>query len=277
MNKIRHFFTLLKPWLTPKSIGIAVLSIFILFGLLHWFRAKTRESIKEHLFLVAVDNRWTSLDLHGQEGYMQGFVSELIEQIAKDEEIKIQVITVGVSQLFDNLDKRHYDAVINSLSPDVINQEKYVFSEPFYLTGPVLIVPLQSKATTIAELHNVGIKTGFSATFMDSGQPLTSTIPFYNMNVALSELIAGKIDGLIMDSLDAYAYVQGYYADKLKIVTPPLNKDGLRLITLHKFFGEHLVKIFDAGIKKAKEDKSYEKLLQRWELIDPEIAFGHPN
>lgn len=275
MNKIRDFFSKLKPWLTPKAIGIALFSLIVLFGISYWFQSKTRESIKEHLFLVAVDNRWTSLDLHGYEGYMQGFVSELIEQIAKDEEIKIQVISVGASQLFDNLDKRHYDAVISPLSPNVTNQEKYEFSEPFYLTGPVLIVPLNSKSTTIAELHNVGIKSGYSATFMDSGQPLTSTIPFYNMNVALSELIAGKIDGLIMESIDAYAYVQGYYADKLKIVTPPLNKDGLRLITLRKFFGEHLVKIFDAGVKKAKEDKSYEKLLQRWELIDPETAYTH--
>jgi len=206
---------------------------------------------------------------------MQGFIAELMELIAKDEEIRLQIIPVATSQLFDNLDKGYYDGVVGPLYPDVINEEKYLFSEPFYLTGPVLVVPVNSKATSIAELPNVGIKTGFSATFPNSGQPLTSLLSFDNMNIALSELILGKIDGLIMSSPDAYAYIQGYYADKLKVVTPPLNKEGLRLVTKHDFFGEALIKIFNEGLEKARKEKLYEKMLHDWELVNPETAYQH--
>jgi polar amino acid transport system substrate-binding protein len=256
-----------------KAIGYTCLALLIVFSFWYWFKAKTRETIKEHQFVIAADSRWFPLDLHGQEQYMVGFVSELTQSIAKDEEIKIQVISIGTSQLMDNMEKGYYDGVFSSLSPDILNEKKYRFSEPFYLTGPVLVVSVKSKATSIKELHTVGIERGFSLPTGLSNTPLTSVLPFDNTNIALSELVLGNIDGFIMDSVDAYAYVRGYYAGKLKVVTPPLDNEGLRLVTLNEFFGKELVKIFDQGLETARKDKRYHELLDKWELIDPETAY----
>ena len=270
MNKIRQLLTVKPKYLW---IGLSLLALILIL----WFLWKKKEeTIKGHQFLIAIDKSWAPLDLHGQEQYMQGFISELTAKIAKEEEIKIQLVTVASSQLFDNLAKGYYDGVISPLSPNVINEEKYLFSEPIYLVGPVLIVPLHSKATKISELHNVGVKTGFSGIFTLSGSPMTQILTYNDMNVALNDLALGKIDGLIMGSIDAYAYIQGYYTDKLKVATSPLTNEGLRLVTLNKFFGKELEKLFDKGLTEVKKEGFYQNLLKKWELIDPEKAYLPP-
>ena len=273
MNKIRQILSKWKSLSTRKAVGMALLATLVIFMLWYWLRSNAVESIKDYRFVIAADNRWSPLDLHGQEQYMLGFVSGLIDFIAKDEDVKIRIIPVGTSQLYDNLDKGYYDGIFSSLHPDVLKEKKYLFSEPFYLTGPVLIVPSNSKATMMSDLHTVGIERGFRTIFALSGTPMTSIVPYDNLNAGLSELVLGKIDGLIVNSLDAYAFTEGYYKDKLKVVTLPLNDEGLRLITLDHFFGKALIKIFNQGLERAKEEKIYHNLLEKWDLVDPENAF----
>lgn len=272
MNKIRHIFSNIQP----KSIIYFGLILLLLFIFWFWFKNKSVETVKDHRFLIGIDNRWFPLDLRGQESYMQGFVSELTTQIATKEDLKIQLVPVATSQLFDNLDKEYYDAVFSSLSPNVLNERKYYFSDTIYSVGPVLIVPKYSKATSIDQLHNVGVKTGFSGIFAASGSPLTSVITYNNMNLALSDLDMGKIDGLVMGSIDAYAYIKGFYLDKLKVVTPPLTKEGLRLVTLNNHLNKEFIKLFNEGLKEIKEEGDYEKILHNWNLIDPEKAYLEP-
>lgn len=274
MNKIKSIISSVRPYLTPKFLTFALLGLCVFFTLFIWLRTKEKESIKEHYFIVASDSRLFSLDLHGKEQYMQGFTSELMDFIAKNEEIKLQLVTSGgVFQFFDNLENGYYDGVVSSMPPSVLNQDKYLFSEPFYLTGPVLIVPIKSSATKVSDLRTIGIKTGTYGSLALANLPSISTLSFENINVALSELVAGRIDGIVLDSLSAYAYIQGYYKDKLKIVTPPLDSQGLRLVTKHNFFGKALVKIFNEGLEKAKEEKIYDKILQKWDLTNPETDF----
>jgi ABC-type amino acid transport substrate-binding protein len=273
MNKIRQVITRFKSLSPKKAFGYIGIPLLVVLSFWYWSNLKTRETIKDHLFVIAADNRWFPLDLHGQEQYMVGFVTELSQNIAKEEEIKIQVVPIGTSQLMDNLEKGYYDGIFSSLNPNILNEKKYSFSEPFYLTGPVLVVPVKSKATSINELYTVGIVRGYSLPPGVTNSPKTSVIPFDNINFALSELTFGNIDGFLLDSIDAYAYVKGYYSGKLKVVTPPLDKEGLRLVTLNKFFGNELVKIFDQGLESIRKSKQYHKLLDKWELIDPETAY----
>lgn len=273
MNKITQFFSLVRSRLTPKSLLIIGGLLALLFSFYFFFVLKTKESIREHHFVIATDAQWSSLNLKGQERYMQGFVSELLEDIAKDEEIHMTVISVNPSQLFENLDRGYYDAVVSSLSPDVLNEEKYRFSNIFYSTGPVLVVPLNSKVTSLKEISSLGFKSGYSAAFVLSIAPQVSIVYYENINQALSDLAIGKIDGLMLDSVEAYAYIQGYYKDKLKVISAPMNESGLRLLTLHGFFGKKLIHLFDDGVERLKEDKTYDKLLERWDLVNPETAY----
>jgi polar amino acid transport system substrate-binding protein len=82
---------------------------------------------------------------------------------------------------------------------------------------------------------------------------------------ALNDIVRGAIDGALIDNLSAVAYCQDLYQTELKIVSPPLTTEGLRLITLHGQASDLLLR-FNRGLDKMKTTKAYDKLLLKWNL-----------
>jgi polar amino acid transport system substrate-binding protein len=82
---------------------------------------------------------------------------------------------------------------------------------------------------------------------------------------ALNAIVRGEVDGALINILSAVAYCQDLYQNKLKIVTPVLNNEGLRLITLHQDAGDW-VSHFNRGLAKLKTSGAYDKLLLKWGL-----------
>jgi polar amino acid transport system substrate-binding protein len=82
---------------------------------------------------------------------------------------------------------------------------------------------------------------------------------------ALNAILNGTIDGAIVDILSAVAYCQDLYQGKLKIVTDPLNNEGLRMLSLHDQ-SQDLILHFNRGIEKLKSSGAYDKLLVKWNL-----------
>lgn len=271
MGIIDRVFSKLKGAGNYKKIGIALLALLLL-----WFgirSCRNVESLKDHVFFIAADNKWYPISLLGKEQYMQGFTTELLQEISREEGFKFRFMTVGSAQLFDSLDRGIYDGVISTLMPDVVRREKYLFSDPYYLVGPVLVVPTHSKIKGLNDLDgkSVGIRRGSPAVFVLSGYPGILLVTFDNMTEALDRLLSDRLDGVIVDSMIAHTYTQGIYANQLKVVTNPLLDEGFRLIAKHGRLGEHLIEKFDAGLKKVKEKGIYKQLLNKWELIDTEI------
>lgn len=247
--------------------------VLILFGWVIVRSCSSQESLNEHLYRVARDSTWYPLQLLGRERYMQGFTTDLLMAIAKEENFKLEILNVGPNQLKDNLEREWYDGMLSSLMPDVLNQEKYAFSNPFYLTGPVLIVLKDSTVDSLRDLENrrLGVKSGSRSILTLSGSLGIDLVTYENLNTAIEDLIKNRIDGVLMDSVIAQTYIQNFYASKLKVVTSPLNKEGLRLVALRNAYGEHLVEKFNEGLKKLRENGEYRELLKKWELVHPDL------
>ena len=82
---------------------------------------------------------------------------------------------------------------------------------------------------------------------------------------ALNDIVDGTVDGAIVDILSAVAYCQDLYQGKLKIVTDPLNNEGLRMLTLKDQAHDFLLH-FNHGLEKLKTSGAYDKLLYKWNL-----------
>ncbi len=270
MAFFNRFSKILKRLTSYKKVGIAILA----FLLLWWgLRSCVRdEALKDHVFLIAADSKWYP-SLLGKEQYMQGFTTELLQEISKEEDFKFRFMSVGPTLLYSNLDKGFYDAVLASMIPDIGHREKYAFSNPFYLLGPVLVVPTNSRIRSVPDLdgRSVGIRRGSSAVFTLSGYAGIVLVTFDNMNEALERLMQDRLDAVIMDSMIAHSYIQGVFSERLKVVTNPLTDEGLRMIVPHDKAGEYIVEKFNTGLKKMKENGVYQRLLKKWELVDTDI------
>ena len=204
---------------------------------------------------------------------MVGFTNDMVQTIAEDQGFRAHVFEVGTNALFDGIDIEIYDAVLSSLTPNVINRNKYTFSDPFYLVGPVLVIRIDSQDRSLEDMAGkiIGIESGALQVLNIPESPVVVMIPYDTASEALENLYDNVIDGVILDALRAYVYTEGYYAGQLKVVSSPLTEKGLRLISRKDPPSILLVSRFNEGLKKIIEDGVFEKLINKWDLTYTEV------
>ncbi len=239
--------------------------VFLFFLCLTSFGCQTTSSVKEKR--IGIDASWFPLSIPGRESNVTGFSTELLKAIGKMEKIHITKVTVNWDDLVDGLQKHKYEAILCSIPPYAFNRQTYDFSELYLMTGPVLIVSINSKIESLKMLNGKEI-----AVLPDTkGALLLETTPgvlirnYDSIPKSLTDVVNGTVDGAIIDVLSAVAYCQDLYQGKVKIATDPLNNEGLRMLALHGD-ADNLVLQFNRGLNKLKSSGAYDKLLLKWNL-----------
>ncbi len=223
---------------------------------------------------IGRDSTWYPVDLRGKEKNMVGFANDLMQSIAENQGFRVQVFEVGRNALFDGLKTERYDAVLSSLTPNVVNRKRYGFSDPFYLLGPVLVVPYDSDVASLDEMEGkiLGIASGTLQIYNIPEPPNVVIIPYDSVKHVLEKLDENIVDGAIVDVLRAYVAADGFYAGRMKVATSPITDRGIRLITLNNPNSLRLVSQFNEGLEQVKESGEYDRLVEKWGLINTEIT-----
>lgn len=247
----------------------SILALILLIGLL---RSCFSEGLDIRIFHIGRDIQWYPANLMRKEKSVTAFTDDLIVSIAQKENFRVQLLFANPTELLNRLNNGEFQGILSPLPPTVMNQGRYVFSEPYFFLGPVLIVPIKTKVDGWEQVNNkiLGIETGSPAVFDLQRNSSIQLKPYENILKALSDLEDGKIDGVVFPALPAYIYTKTFYDGRLKVATPPLTQEGLRLIALKNLRGEKLIKLFNEGLVKLKEDGTYDKLIEEWGLVNPE-------
>jgi polar amino acid transport system substrate-binding protein len=154
-----------------------------------------------------------------------------------------------------------------SMLPYNFNLPKYDFSDPFLKTGPVLVVRYDSKIDSLNNLDGkeIAVQRGSSDANILEKYPNILIRIYDSLPEVFNAINAGSLDGAIAPSLLAESYTKDLYNKKLKVATPHLNDDGLRLITLNGK-STPLRDSFNRGLKNLKSNGTYDKLAQKWGL-----------
>lgn len=272
MSEVKSFIERFGDWVSqPKNYRwlVPLLAFLVLLFLLKGCFSSSTEERRD--YYVARDQTWAPLYFYGKEKNVLAFSDDLILQIAKRKKLKIHLVTGSSYDLISSLDGRNVDAIMSSLSPEVTLQNRYLFSDPYYNLGAVLIVDSNSPITSLAEMEgkDIGIKRGATILFSIPGHPNIRVRTYDSMIVMLDDVIRDRIDGALLNQLNAYNFTTAYYKGRLKVATPPLTNEGLRLISNRGPRDEHLINAFNEGLKEMKEDGSYTKTLEKWDLHDP--------
>lgn len=229
-------------------------------------------SHQEKVVWIARDPSWYPVNMMGKGDNLLSFTDELLYAVAKDQGLHVELFTVSTGSLMEGLDEKVYTAVISFVVPTDMNKEDYLFSDPYYLIGPVLVVQNSSNIKKLADLQGkiLGVQTGSSFIFDAKNYPDISISTYENIQFALENLSKGQIDGVIMDSIAADVYTSSFYKGKLEIASGILTKGGLRLIVLKDKSEEEIISLFNTGLQKLKEDGRYGALLEKWGLFNPE-------
>lgn len=248
--------------------GLAVIGVLVgLFILRGCLGGKSEDSA----YYIGRDARWPALTIMGKERNLTAFSDELVSEIGKIEGIGLYISSTASNQWSSLLAKDEVDGMLSTLLPTSQNQAGLIFSEPYLLTGPVLIVPQKSAVHSWNEISQkiIGV-TPDSSSLFELEKDSTIRIRLYdNALKALSDLDENRIDGVILPAVIAYTYSRTFYPGRLKIATTPLTQEGVRLITLKNAKGQQLVNHFNNGLAKLKKNGTYEALILNWGLVDP--------
>lgn len=264
-----------------------LLIVGLLIGLVLILRScSTSNHIAAHneRYIIGRDSTWYSLTLAGKERNLQAFTDDLFAAIGRETGLRFQFSESSPTLLLSSLDRKEFDAIISPLRPTVVNRESYLFSELFFEIGPVLIVRQNSPINSLkqAQGYTIGISSDSSLIFnavKETGANVyeLSFVSYPNYHRAVEALMNNLIDGVIMGALPAYMLAEGYYAGSIKIVTLPLTDEGIRLIApKHTSFSQHLISEFNRALNKLKADGTFDALITKWNLIDPEKRFRQP-
>ena len=252
-----------------SSIVLALLMLIILWGGVRscsqnpkWDRSKT--------FVIARDPSWYPLNLMGKEKNVLAFTNDLLLSIAKERGVRLELISVTANSLFEGLEFNQYNGIISSILPNPMNNQIYNFSDPFFFTGPVLIVPIDSKITSFEQMSDkvVGIPENPNITF-NIGKYKTFYKPFSSITEAFHALYLDQVDGILLPAMQAYAYIDTFHKGAFRVITTPLSDQGLRLVTKQTEQSQYVIEEFNAGLQKMFKDGTYSVLCKKWGLIDP--------
>jgi polar amino acid transport system substrate-binding protein len=261
-----------KQHLLPRAKRSRYIALGVVLGLCFFYviRSCSIHTLSESYYTIGQNTRWPELYLMGKEQHLSAFNHELLATIAKQQHIRLRLIVT--SHLMKELEQGKLQGMLTTLQPNYSNANHLLFSDPYFLTGPVLII---SAYVSPPELNEKGKKI----VGVPSQSPLLSSLeqdPSIQVKIyedilpALADLSERRIDGAIFPAIPAYTYTQTFYKHELKIATAPLTDEGIRLATLKNEGGESLIKKFNQGLNQLKQNGGYNKMLEHWGLSNVE-------
>lgn len=262
---------------TPKLTSLSLLrgkwsiifSVFGFFGMVMLFLFSTSQcTLAKTTYSIGIDPGWSFSRVKGKEAHVSAFVTELLGEISQMEKVHFQRIDKSWDNLLACLQDKDCQGVITTLYPYLFYFNKYAFSELFLSTGPVVVMRNAEVIDVLEEMEGCEIVVGSqSYVALVSRLYPQATVRYYPaIPKALNELTSGGVDAVVLDCLLAKSFIENLYGSKLKIVSKPLNDEGLRLMTLREG-GEDLLETFHAGMKKVQERGIYKTLLKKWDLL----------
>lgn len=211
--------------------------------------------------LVGRDLTWFPVQFGIYTSNINAFINDLVADINYKEDMNIEIVNQDWVHIFEDLDNRKTAGAFTSILPTSEALARYQFSDPILLTGPVLVVPESSPYQSLQDLHGklIGVYKFDSSIQVSQNIPDAIISTYQHVPVALEALSSNCYDALLAPVIEVSALIDTAYKGRLKIVSEPLNQDGLRLITLRKD-RKNLLEGFNAGLAKSIQSGKYQSL-----------------
>lgn len=263
---MKTFFRPLYLFIAATVIVFALLVTFVIIE-------NSASVVTNKMYVVGYDNDFAGQDVGGKERELSTFFDELLEKVGDIKNISITTDIEPYENLFPALKRGAVDAVGTVTLPnEIFAVGRYGLSEPIYDFGPVIVVRADSKVTKLEDLKGmvIGITRGSNLASELSLDPSIFVVAYNGVLSALDHLQDKSIEAALLPFVPAYVYAHSLFRGKMRIASTPLIHAYLHLVVLSSRSGLRLLHDFNEVLKKMKEDGSYDALLQRWNLPNPD-------
>lgn len=241
---------------------ISILAALFLVALVPVFAGGSKDSSKTISF--AGSGGYPPFNFILEDGSADGFDVDVAKEIASRMGKKLEYVTTSWDGIIEGLRAGRYDGVLGSMAITPARLEVVDFSEPYYFSGPQLIVRKDSGLKSIKDFDDsrtVALVTG--TTFENDAVIADVKAKLYeDDNQTLLELINSRVDGVLTDrivGLSAMAKMRG--GDELTTAGSVLRTESMG-IALKK--DSPLTPKINVILSNMRADGTMKKISEKW-------------
>jgi len=221
----------------------------------------------EKVYTIGTDAAYPPFEKQ-EGGDIVGFDIDIINAIAEEAGIKIDVVHTGWDPLFEGLKNGTVDAGISAITITDERKEIYDFSDPYFEATQLIMVPSDSNITTLKELEGkkIGVQsatTGDIAVQEAFGKTYAGLKGYDDTPAAVDDLLLGRVDAVVADNVVLQEYLKVLKSDDFKVVKDPAFEVEYYGMMVSKGNQELLDKL-NQGLKAIKENGKYDEIYNNY-------------
>lgn len=221
------------------------------------------KSSEQQTIKVAADTTFPPFESE-KDGKVQGFDIDMINAIAKEENLKVKLSTMQFTGLIPALQAQSVDVAVAGITIKKSRLKQVNFSNAYYKSGLSVLTKSDSPIKSVDDLKSklVATKKGTSSVDLlkSKGIPEKNIKQFDNINDAYSSLASGGADAVVFDNPVNLDYANSH--KDVHVVGGLLTGEYYGIAVVKD--NAELLKKMNDGLKKIKASGEYKKLFDQY-------------
>ena len=218
---------------------------------------------------VGFEGRYPPFNFLNEQKQFDGFDVDISHEIAKRLGVKTEFVATQFEALIGGLQADKWDIVIAQLSVTDKRQAQVDFTDPYVVTGGVIIVRQdESGYTTLADLKGKRVGAGSGTTFEDvATQAGAEVMTYKSVNQYVQDLQNKRLDAIINDRITMGYLIKSKNLPIKISSTDLVSRDVIGMAV--KKGNADFVTAVNKALGDIKSDGTYKTIYRKWFGIEP--------
>lgn len=218
---------------------------------------------------VAFEGTYPPFNFTNDKDEFQGFDVDISNEIAKRLGVEVNFIATKWDGLIGGLKADKFDIIIGQMSVTEERKKSVDFTDPYVITGSVLITREDTNdITKLEDIKGKKVGVGGGTTFEEVANSVEGAdVKLYKaVSDYIQDLTNKRLDVIINDQLLISYNIQEQNLP-IKIASDILNKDEIGM-AVNKGNEDFIEKV-NAALSEMKEDGTYDEIYKKWFGTEP--------
>lgn len=220
----------------------------------------------ETVMHVGTNPEFAPFEYVDDNGEIAGIDVDIMNEIGKDLGVTIEMQAMEFDALVPSLASGKLDATIAGMSITDERKQSVLFSDPYFTSTQVVILPEGSEIATIDDLKGkkIGVQLGTTGDIYVTENLEGAEVSRYNkgMDAAL-DVLNGRLDAVVIDTLPAKQFVAsltGLVVHDEILTDVEVEPYGIAV----QLGQEELIEKINASLKRMQEDGTFDAILLKY-------------
>jgi arginine/lysine/histidine/glutamine transport system substrate-binding/permease protein len=254
------------PWL--RHLVFSLSTILLIFSIC-LLPNKSFAQIEGKPLVVATEPTFPPFEFQANDGTLQGFDIDLIQEIGKQIGRPIEFNSLPFDGIIPALQANTIDAAVSGITVTKERAQTLAFSSPYFKAG--LAIAVKENNNTInnfADLANkrIAVQIGTTGAMEAKKVPGVQVTEFDGTVLALQELVNGKVDAVLNDGPVTLYAIKSAGLKGVKVVGELLTEEFYAVALPQK---SQDVKDINYGLFRILENGTYQSIYEKWFGVTP--------